>query len=184
MWLVYFTCRIYLLCQQRTPSLPLSRWSSTLAGTILLPLTRTASEPKRDWITCGPGGSGLHGNPQVRAHGSLTILKKETMDWMIGRIQWLNNKPNSLSQLMILRHMSGGRLKNRAEERTQMLQQLSHVRNGQAKKDEGLQVETKAKQYIYIYMYLCYVYVQQYCWGTESCISWHSKYSKTVITAV
>lgn len=50
--------------------------------------------------------------------------------------------------------MSGGRLKNRAEERTQMLQQLSHVRNGQAKKDEGLQVETKAKQYIYIYVFM------------------------------
>lgn len=59
---------------------------------------------------------------------------------------------------MILRHMSGGRLKNRAEERTQMLQQLSHVRNGQAKKDEGLQVETKAKQYIYICIYVMYTY--------------------------
>lgn len=153
MWLLYLTYRIYLLCQQRTPSLPLSRWSSTLAGTILLPFTRMASEPKRDWITCGPGGC-LHGNPQVQARGSLTILKKETMDWMIGRIQWLNNKPNSLSQLMILRHMSGGRFKNRAEERTQMLQQLSRVRNGQAKKDEGLQVKAKAKQCIYIYIFM------------------------------
>lgn len=46
-----------------------------------------------------------------------------------------------------------------------MLQQLSHVRNGQAKKDEGLQVETKAKPciYIYIYIFKIYVKVQQYC---------------------
>lgn len=56
--------------------------------------------------------------------------------------------------------MSGGRFKNRAEERTQMLQQLSRVRNGQAKKDEGLQVKAKAKQciYIYIHIYVMYTY--------------------------
>lgn len=57
-----------------------------------------------------------------------------------------------------------------------MLQQLSHVRNGQAKKDEGLK-QKQNNMYVYIYIYLCYVYVQQYRWGTESCTSWHSKYS-------
>ena len=57
---------------------------------------------------------------------------------------------------MILRHMSGGRFKNRAEERTQMLQQLSHVRNGQAKKDEGLK-QKQNHMYIYIF-YVMYTY--------------------------
>ena len=30
-----------------------------------------------------------------------------------------------------------------------------------------------------VYIYICYVYVQQYCWGTESCTSWQSKYSNS-----
>lgn len=152
MWLVYLTYRIYLLSQQPTPSLPLSLWSSTLAGTILLPFTRMASEPERDWITCGPGGSCSHGKPQVRVHGSLTILKKK--QW----IGWLEefNDPTT-SQIPCpswwfwdICQMEG----SKTGQRTQMLQQLSHVRNGQAKKDEGLQVETKAKPCIYIYIHI------------------------------
>ena len=134
--------------------LPLSRWSSTLAGTMLLPFTRMASEPERDWITCGPGAFQTE---MAAASHMAPRLKKETMDWMIGRIRWLNKTPNLLFLLMILRHIrvkSSGRevqkldgspcetslaqivlvfFKNRAEERTQMLQQLSHVRDGQWK---------------------------------------------------